>query len=1079
MKRVMLAIFISIFSVLILGCGVVKIESLGIAAITDDITTGGTVLAVETHHVDLIPTSINDTTGVVTYDNVPAGRIHSFKFFNESEFVSALTCTSLPSNAIITNSVLHIDLGLQSTNGTLSITCSTGTKNFILVLNYLKATVALVSSSTNVSDDGWVGASYNPSAASADTASNRWIVWEDQNASLGGFTQIIAQNTRTSRTVLVSAKADGTIGDEASYNPSISSDGRYVVFDSFATNFVTGLSVGSTNNNLVSGYINAGSTHSKSLYRQVYVKDLTDPLAEPLLVSTVNGLVAGAADGDSKQPKISADGRYIVFESVATNLTTNAPQSAGVTYVQVYRKDRLNLTAAPVIVSSSDPTQANQATYAGNDDSYKPVISSDGSKVSFVSEATNLIPGKTIPGYTFNNGYMYYKNLSTLTSAIEIISSTDSTLANQTAGGLVLNDSIGGPYASWISMSADGTSFAFSSGSSGSYQTYLKRISLLAQTPAIISSTDMTSVGQSTVGTSGGSLSPDGLLATFNTSQATFNSGTVPNGCQIFLKNIATPGSTPAIVTSLDGSSTLTQLATTTFLNSITSRFSTDSSMITFTASASNFLSGNSLGGSGGSGGGVQSVFTKSAASLSSAPSVISAGKNTAQYFIPHTGNNSWNSLLSDDGAYITFNSQLSNVKPGITTNGFSQIYLRSIQSPTTAPILISSLNGTAAADGLAKPCDISSDGRFVLFVSDATNLESGTSVAGYKIFVKDRNNPTVAPTIVNSLDSTQVNQTGYTVAVDAMYASHCEHAKITGDGRYVAFLSNSTTFATGALISNASYRILLKDIQNPQTAPVAVSIGPFPGITTINWCATPALTPDGHYLTAICFLKSSTTGTDHYAVVRKDLTNLASNMEVVSSLDSSSVTQTPATGLTNSVFLAHDISDDGRFVVFNTDFVFHSGTGVTGSQIYIKDMSAPTVRPVIVSSLDSTQADQTAQIDTAVSFSTRNVRISGDGRYILFSKPSGVLTPGYTGLPQTMYYLKDRLNLNVAPRIMNRNISTDTVSNYDYFGTTTAEISYDGSLVLFMALGYRHPGILRSPARHSLQTFIKRWADD
>jgi Tol biopolymer transport system component len=88
-------------------------------------------------------------------------------------------------------------------------------------------------------------------------------------------------------------------------------------------------------------------------------------------------------NGDSLRPFISADGRYVAFDSTASNLV--AGDTNGVQDIFVH--DRVTGTTTHVSVAS-DGTQ-------GNDDSVGPSLSGDGRFVAFLSWASNLVPGDT------------------------------------------------------------------------------------------------------------------------------------------------------------------------------------------------------------------------------------------------------------------------------------------------------------------------------------------------------------------------------------------------------------------------------------------------------------------------------------------------------------------------------------------------------------------------------------------------------------------------------------------------------------------------------------------------------------
>jgi Tol biopolymer transport system component len=155
--------------------------------------------------------------------------------------------------------------------------------------------------------------------------------------------------------ILCSSNADWTEADATSFWARISSDGRYVVFSSSATNLVPG----------VTGM-------------QIYRKDLVT--GEVLLASADAGGKQG--NGNSDYPAISDDGRYIAFQSGSTNLVT-----PNTTNDHVFRKDMLT---GEVLLASADATDVE-----GNNQSLGAAISGDGRYVAFYSAATNLVTPNT------------------------------------------------------------------------------------------------------------------------------------------------------------------------------------------------------------------------------------------------------------------------------------------------------------------------------------------------------------------------------------------------------------------------------------------------------------------------------------------------------------------------------------------------------------------------------------------------------------------------------------------------------------------------------------------------------------
>ena len=199
----------------------------------------------------------------------------------------------------------------------------------------------------------------NPSIS----ADGRYVAFESIADNLvqsdtNGDRDVFVHDRQTGQTTRVSVSSAGEQGNHSSYQASISADGRYVAFQSFATNLVDG----DTNGD-----------------QDVFVHD--SQTAQTTRVSISSAGQQGNRDSDS--PSISAYGRYVAFESLAFNLVegdTNGDQD-------IFVHDRQTGTTSRVSVRSTG--------LQGNDHSYRPSISADGRYVAFESEAGNLVEGDT------------------------------------------------------------------------------------------------------------------------------------------------------------------------------------------------------------------------------------------------------------------------------------------------------------------------------------------------------------------------------------------------------------------------------------------------------------------------------------------------------------------------------------------------------------------------------------------------------------------------------------------------------------------------------------------------------------
>ena len=107
------------------------------------------------------------------------------------------------------------------------------------------------------------------------------------------------------QTYVVSHAAQGT-----SDAPALSADGQHVAFVSTEA-------------------LMPGDTNTKTdVYVSTADQDPTNPFSGPAVLLSRPGSSAGISNGDSSEPAISADGRYVVFTSTATNLITGRRRRA-------------------------------------------------------------------------------------------------------------------------------------------------------------------------------------------------------------------------------------------------------------------------------------------------------------------------------------------------------------------------------------------------------------------------------------------------------------------------------------------------------------------------------------------------------------------------------------------------------------------------------------------------------------------------------------------------------------------------------------------------------------------------------
>jgi Tol biopolymer transport system component len=190
--------------------------------------------------------------------------------------------------------------------------------------------------------------------------------------------------------------------------------------------------------------------------------------------------------------------------------------------------------------------------------------------------------------------------------------------------------------------------------------------------------------------------------------------------------------------------------------------------------------------------------------------------------------NGSYYPAISGDGKFIAFMSDATNLVNG-DTNGVSDIFLRDVQAGTTSPVSVSS-SGVPANAASDSRVAISEDGRFIAFASEATNLVTGDTNGVADLFVHDRQ---TGETERVSLDSGEAQANGESA-----------NPSISADGRFVAFTSNATNLVSGD--TNGQADVFVRDRLLGLTTRVSVNSS---GVQADRDGQDPAISADGRYV--------------------------------------------------------------------------------------------------------------------------------------------------------------------------------------------------------------------------------------
>lgn len=304
-----------------------------------------------------------------------------------------------------------------------------------------------------------------------------------------GIDQVYVRDGWTGVTTLVSVDALAQAGDDDSGNTSITPDGRFVVFESLARSLIPG-----------------------GIKREwnIFVRDLVAQTTE--LISVPPAGLQG--NSDSRLPSISADGRYVAFQSDATNLVAGDANNA----TDVFLRDRVLKTT--MLVSAGSSQQGGLGSYA-------PSISADGRYVAFHSKGTAFVEGDD---GAFAD--VYVRDMAASSGAFSRISVTSS-------DGNPSGDSVR------PRISADGSTVAFESAAddvlpsvdaNGSYDVFVR-----ARTGGPTDLVSVNAVGVSgNVGSGRASISADGTMIAFSSDATDLGGAPDTNGARdVFVRDVA------------------------------------------------------------------------------------------------------------------------------------------------------------------------------------------------------------------------------------------------------------------------------------------------------------------------------------------------------------------------------------------------------------------------------------------------------------------------------------------------------------------------------------------------------------
>jgi Tol biopolymer transport system component len=300
---------------------------------------------------------------------------------------------------------------------------------------------------------------------------------------------------------------------------------------------------------------------------------------------------------------------------------------------------------------------------------------------------------------------------------------------------------------------------------------------------------------------------------------------------------------------------------------------------------------------------------------------------------------------ISAHGRYVAFSAN-ADLEPG--GSGSYDIFLRDRRHGTTTRMSVN-MSG-AAGNGFSTLPAVSSHGRFVAFVSDASNLVPGDTNGAADVFVRDRRTGRTSRVSLTN-DGTQISE-GAALQAPAMSA----------DGRFVAFSTGAANVAPGR-DTNSSTDVFIRDRRNGTTRRVSLSSAEREGDSTSE---NAAISANGRY---VAFSSRASN------LVRGD-TNEAEDVFLRDRLKGTTRRMSVSSAGRQASGFGPTLSPNGRYVGFTTDSdALVPGPAAGGFAGYARDRRTGTTRRVTVGSGGVPGNDNSS-----------SPRFSAGGRYVAFS---------------------------------------------------------------------------------------------
>ena len=866
---------------------------------------------------------------------------------------------------------------------------------------------------------------------SAMSADGRYVAFQSDAPNLvpgqvddNGFPDVFLRDRVAGTTTLVTHvsgapnRASAVAGYAYSFDGTLSADGRYLAFASLATQ-------------LVPGVVDANDSADVFLYDRV--------TGATTLISHAAGQPGVPAGGISFQPRISADGNLVAFASFAGNLVAGQTAPAGTDpSPNIFLYDRRSGALTLLSHASGSPTRTAQG---GSGDI---AISADGSYVLFGSTATDLVAGMTSAHLSYQV-FLYERSSGALTLVSHAAGSPLAAPENG-CGNLLLSAD-----GRWIAFHSNARNLvpgqidpSFSTNDAFLYDRVTGQLRLVSHTTA----SPLTAAGINVFAGGLIALSGDGRYLAFASEAPDVIPGQVnlAPGINLFVYDRVSAGTT--LVSHHRDSGVTTPSRPGAFSPSL----SADGRWIAFASISGDLIPHQTDPTT------TSDIFVYDQTTRATVlASHVRASLSTA------ADDSSDAPLISADGGVVAFSSYATDLGAGqVDADRRRDLFLFERTSAEVTPLNQRAPDlPSVAPSGPSSAYGISADGRFVVFLSEATGLvpgqvdtpysiaDDGEEKGTWDVFLRDRalgkttllSRTSAAPPTAAGGDSPAISADGKFVAFRMSVPNGSQPAgqvflydrtadnyrllnaalppasgasgfpsgtpAISADGRYVAFACAGCTLVRGQQDGGSGHSQQVDIFLYDRVAGAATLVSHASGapVTPGNDDSrTPRISADGRYVVFLSGATDLVAGqVGSFGSVNAFVFDRATGtVALVSHTAGSPVT--PSAGGA----VAADISADGRWVIFWNYAAADVVPGQTGSgqgDVYLYDRAAGTNR--LVSHAPSSPA---AGGNDGSGLYLDAFSLSADGRWIVFASAATDLVPGVSNPGKTVnVYLYDR----------------------------------------------------------------------